>query len=133
MNGANHKLSGFSTYPFQIFGKGWEKVMPDTTDLPFKGDTEIGHDVWIGYDATIMPGVKIGHGAVIASKSVVTSDVPPYSIVGGNPAQLIKKRFDDQTIQNLLEIAWWDWDAEKITANLEAIVGNDLTALKAQL
>jgi virginiamycin A acetyltransferase len=133
MNGANHKLSGFSTYPFQIFGKGWEKVMPDTTDLPFKGDTEIGHDVWIGYDATIMPGVKIGHGAVIASKSVVTSDVPPYSIVGGNPAQLIKKRFDDQTIQNLLDIAWWDWDAEKITANLEAIVGNDLTALKAQL
>ncbi|WP_417793629.1 Vat family streptogramin A O-acetyltransferase [Terasakiella pusilla] len=133
MNGANHKLSGFSTYPFQIFGKGWEKVMPDTTDLPFKGDTEIGHDVWIGYDATIMPGVKIGHGAVIASKSVVTSDVPPYSIVGGNPAQLIKKRFDDQTIQNLLDIAWWDWDAEKITANLKAIVGNDLTALKAQL
>ncbi|WP_417789609.1 Vat family streptogramin A O-acetyltransferase [Terasakiella pusilla] len=133
MNGANHKLSGFSTYPFQIFGKGWEKVMPDTTDLPFKGDTEIGHDVWIGYDATIMPGVKISHGAVIASKSVVTSDVPPYSIVGGNPAQLIKKRFDDQTIQNLLDIAWWDWDAEKITANLEAIVGNDLTALKAQL
>ncbi|WP_417795310.1 Vat family streptogramin A O-acetyltransferase [Terasakiella pusilla] len=133
MNGANHKLSGFSTYPFQIFGKGWEKVMPDTTDLPFKGDTEIGHDVWIGYDATIMPGVKIGHGAVIASKSVVTSDVPPYSIVGGNPAQLIKKRFDDQTIQNLLDIAWWDWAAEKITANLEAIVGNDLTALKAQL
>ncbi|WP_028878212.1 Vat family streptogramin A O-acetyltransferase [Terasakiella pusilla] len=133
MNGANHKLSGFSTYPFQIFGKGWEKVMPDTTDLPFKGDTEIGHDVWIGYDATIMPGVKIGHGAVIASKSVVTSDVPPYSIVGGNPAQLIKKRFDDQTIQNLLDIAWWDWDAEKITANLKAIVGNDLTALKAQI
>lgn len=131
MNGANHKLSGFSTYPFQIFGNGWEKVMPDTTDLPFKGDTEIGHDVWIGYEATIMPGVKIGNGSIISSKSVVTKDVPPYSIVGGNPAQLIKKRFDDQTIQDLLDIAWWDWDAKKITANLEAIVGNDLTALKA--
>ena len=130
MNGANHKVSGFSTYPFQIFGNGWEKVMPKAGDLPFKGDTEIANDVWIGYQATIMPGVKVGSGAIIASKSVVVTDVPPYSVVGGNPAKVIKYRFDEIKIKKLLEIAWWDWSAEKITNNLEAIVGNDLTALQ---
>lgn len=130
MNGANHKISGFSTYPFQIFGQGWEKVMPQEGDLPYKGDTVIGNDVWIGYEATIMPGVQVGSGAIIASKSVVVSDVPAYSVVGGNPAKVIRHRFDDHTIRTLLEIAWWDWSAEKITANLEAIVGCDLTALQ---
>lgn len=130
MNGANHKLSGFSTYPFQIFGKGWEKVMPGEGDLPFKGDTEIGHDVWIGYEATIMPGVEIGSGSIIASKSVVTKDVPPYAIVGGNPAKVLKYRFDEDTIEQLLEIAWWNWNAEKITDNLEVIVNSDLELLK---
>jgi len=130
MNGANHKVSGFSTYPFQIFGNGWERVMPKAGDLPYKGDTKIGDDVWIGYDATIMPGVKVGSGAVIASKSVVTSDVPAYSVVGGNPAKVIKYRFDESTIMELLAISWWDWSAEKITANLEAIVGSDLIALR---
>lgn len=79
MNGANHKLSGFSTYPFQIFGKGWEKVIPKEGELPFKGDTEIGHDVWLGYESTIMPGVKIGDGFIVASKAVVVGSVPPYS------------------------------------------------------
>jgi len=130
MNGANHKISGFSTYPFQIFGNGWEKVMPEEGDLPYKGDTEIGNDVWVGYETTIMPGVKIGNGAIIASKSVVVSDVPPYSVVGGNPAKVIKYRFDDGVIKELLEIAWWDWSAEKITKSLEAIVGCDLIALR---
>jgi len=130
MNGANHKISGFSTYPFQIFGHGWEKVTPKEGDLPYKGDTEIGNDVWIGYEATIMPGIKVGSGAIIASKSVVTADVPAYSVVGGNPAKIIKYRFDERTIGELLEIAWWDWSAEKITANLEAIVGCDLAALR---
>ncbi len=130
MNGANHKISGFSTYPFQIFGNGWEKVMPKDGDLPYKDDTEIGHDVWIGYEATIMPGVKIGSGSIIASKSVVVEDVPPYSVVGGNPAKVIKSRFTDDVIQELLEIAWWDWSAEKITNNLEAIVGADLSKLR---
>ncbi len=131
MNGANHKVSGFSTYPFQIFANGWEKVMPKEGDLPYKGDTEIGHDVWIGYETTIMPGIKIGSGAIIASKSVVTSDVAPYSVVGGNPSRLIKYRFDEDTIKTLLDIAWWDWSAEKITTHLPAIVGNDLCRLQA--
>ncbi|MEZ9819438.1 Vat family streptogramin A O-acetyltransferase [Shewanella sp. 10N.286.45.A1] len=130
MNGANHKVSGFSSYPFQIFSNGWEKVMPKAGDLPFKGDTHIGHDVWIGYDATIMPGVTVGHGAIIASKSVVTKDVPAYGVVGGNPAELIKLRFEQDIIKQLVDIAWWDWTAEKITANLEAIVGADITALQ---
>lgn len=130
MNGANHKMSGFSTYPFQIFGNGWEKVMPEEGELPFKGDTEIGNDVWIGYDATIMPGVKIGDGAIIASKSVVTTDVPAYSIYGGNPAVHIKDRFEPLVVDELLRLAWWDWSPEKITENLEAIVGCDLTMLQ---
>ncbi len=129
MNGANHKVSGFSTYPFYIFGNGWEKVLPGEGDLPYKGDTVIGHDVWLGYESTIMPGVSIGHGAIVASKSVVTADVPAYSVVGGNPAKVLKLRFDEATIEKLLSIAWWDWSAEKITENLEAIVSSDIEAL----
>lgn len=130
INGANHKISGFSTYPFQIFGNGWERVMPGDGELPYKGDTEIGNDVWIGYEALVMPGVKIGNGAVIASKSVVTADVPAYSVVGGNPAKVIKYRFEESIIETLESVAWWNWSAEKITANLEAIVGADIHALR---
>ncbi len=129
MNGANHKSTGFSTYPFFIFGNGWEKSAPQPGDLPFKGNTEIGNDVWIGYNATIMPGVKIGNGAIIASKSVVTNDVPAYAVVGGNPAKIIKQRFDDKTINALLSIAWWDWSSDKITAHLDAITQNNLDLL----
>ncbi|ACK47268.1 Vat family streptogramin A O-acetyltransferase [Shewanella baltica] len=130
MNGANHQVSGFSTYPFYIFGNGWEKVMPNPADLPHKGDTCIGNDVWIGYNATIMPGVKIGHGAIVASQSVVTKDVPPYAVVGGNPATVIKLRFEQDVIDELVTIAWWDWPIEKITQHLHAIAGADLTQLQ---
>ncbi|QYK07851.1 Vat family streptogramin A O-acetyltransferase [Shewanella mangrovisoli] len=129
MNGANHQVSGFSTYPFYIFGNGWEKAAPKPEDLPFKGDTRIGHDVWIGYNATIMPGVNVGHGAIIASQAVVTKDVPPYAIVGGNPATVIKLRFEPEVIDKLLAIAWWDWPIEKISEHLPAIVGADLSLL----
>ncbi|WP_145506863.1 Vat family streptogramin A O-acetyltransferase [Yersinia alsatica] len=129
MNGANHKLSGFSTFPFYIFGNGWEKAMPQADDLPYKGDTIIGNDVWIGYKALIMPGVKIGNGAIISSRSVVTSDVPAYAVVGGNPANVIKKRFTDETIEMLEKLAWWDWPVEKITQNLTAIMSSNLEAL----
>ena len=131
MNGANHKISGFSSYPFQIFGNGWEKVTPQDGELPNKGDTVIGNDVWIGYEAVIMPGVKIGDGAIIASKSVIIKNVAPYTIVGGNPAKEIRKRFADEVIETLLEIAWWNWDIEKITRNLEKIVGGDIEALES--
>ena len=130
MNGANHKISGISTYPFQIFGNGWEEVMPKAGDLPYKGDTIIGNDVWIGYDAIIMAGVKIGDGAIIASRSVVTKDVPAYTIVGGNPANIIKARFDQENIEKLLDIKWWNWDIEKITKNLKVIVSADIEVLE---
>ena len=129
MNGANHRLDGFSTYPFQIFGNGWESVQPQPQELPYKGDTVIGNDVWIGYGAVIMPGVQVGDGAIIAAKSVVVSDVAPYTIVGGNPARCIRQRFEDDGIEGLLKVAWWNWDIAKITRNLKSIVAADMGAL----
>ena len=130
MNGANHKLDGVSTYPFYIFGNGWEKTSPKEGELPYKGDTVIGNDVWIGYEATFMPGVTVGDGAIVAAKSVVVGDVPPYTIVGGNPAKRIRQRFSDDVVRSLLNIAWWNWDIEKITRHLEQIVSGDITALE---
>lgn len=130
MNGANHKTSGISTYPFYIFGNGWEKASPAPGDLPYKGDTVVGNDVWIGYDALIMPGVTIGDGAIISSRSVVVSDVPAYTIVGGNPARAIRQRFAPEAIAALLSIAWWDWPIEKITRHLDKIVAGEVSALQ---
>ncbi|MPQ76316.1 Vat family streptogramin A O-acetyltransferase [Hydrogenovibrio sp. JE_KL2] len=130
MNGANHKMSGLSTYPFGIFGQDWEAAIPKPEGLPFKGNTEIGNDVWIGYNATIMPGVKIGHGVIIAAESVVVKNIPPYAIVGGNPAQVVRMRFNQDEIDKLIDIAWWDWPVEKITKNLSAITGGDLSVLQ---
>lgn len=128
MNGGNHRTDWFTNYPFPIFGSGWEAAMPDK--WPNKGDTLIGNDVWIGYEATIMPGIRVGDGAIIATKSVVTRDVEAYTIVGGNPAKEIRKRFDTSIIQELLLIRWWEWDIEKITRNLKAICGPDINALR---
>jgi len=123
MNGANHKMDGITAYPFNIFGNDWSKVTPTSDELPYKGDTIVGNDVWIGSEATIMPGVKIGDGAIIATKSVITKDVEPYSIVGGNPAKLIRKRFSEEKINELLEMKWWDWEIERITENLHRLIG----------
>jgi virginiamycin A acetyltransferase len=109
---------------------GWERATPQAGELPNKGDTIVGNDVWIGYEAVMMPGVKVGDGAIIASKSVVVSEVPPYTVVGSNPAKPIRQRFDDGAIATLLEVAWWNWDIEKITRNLEKIVVTDIEALK---
>jgi virginiamycin A acetyltransferase len=131
MNGANHRMSGFSTYPFNIFGNGWERSTPLPEELPFKGDTVVGNDVWIGYQAMLMPGVRVGDGAIIAARSVVSADVPAYAIVGGNPARVLRMRFEPAQIERLLRIAWWDWDADKVSRNLELIVGADLDALEA--
>lgn len=132
MNGGTHAMGGFSTFPFNIFGNGWEDGFdPATWIAVHKGDTHIGADVWIGNSATIMPGVTIGAGAIIAAKTVVTKDVGPYTIAAGNPARAVRKRFDDATIGRLLDLAWWDWPADKITRNLDAIRGADLPALEA--
>ncbi len=126
MNGANHSMNGITSYPFSLFGNGWERIMPTMADLPIKGDTIIGNDVWIGMNVTIMPGVHIGDGAIIATNSTVTKDVAPYVIVGGNPAVVIRKRFSDPKIKELLEMQWWNWDIEKITDNLEYLTGKTI-------
>lgn len=119
MNGANHKMDGITTYPFNIFGNGWEKITPTVEQLPFKGDTIIGNDVWIGQNVTIMPGITVGDGAIIAANATVVKDIEPYTIYGGNPAQFIKKRFSEEQVEQLLQLQWWNWDEEKLFNNLE--------------
>jgi virginiamycin A acetyltransferase len=128
MNGANHLTNALTTYPFAIFGNGWEHAM-DNKSYPQKGDIVIGNDVWIGYNATIMAGVTIGDGAIIATNSTVIKDVEPYTIVGGNPAKEIKKRFSEETIARLTALQWWNWDIDKITRNLQHLTDNDLDKL----
>ena len=128
MNGANHLTDSISTYPFAVFGNGWENAM-DGKSYPYKGDTIVGNDVWIGYNATIMAGVNIGDGAIIAANSTVTKDVAPYSIVGGNPAREIRKRFPDDVIRKLLDLRWWDWDADKITRNVQYLTDPNIEKL----
>ena len=130
MNGANHRMNSASTYPFNIMGGGWERVTPSLKDLPIKGDTVVGNDVWIGQNVTILPGVHIGDGAIIGANSVVSKDVQPYTVVGGNPIKLIRRRFDDGTTEFLLGLKWWDWSAEKIFKNLELLCSGDLSKLK---
>ena len=127
MNGGNHQIEGITSYPFSIFQNGWEIAEPET--WPHKGDTRIGNDVWIGYNATIMPGIQVGDGAIVAANSTVTQDIAPYTIVGGNPATMIRKRFSDREIQTLLKIAWWNWDIQKITIHLKTLCSNDVETL----
>lgn len=116
MGAANHRLSSVSTYPFNVMGKAWHEVTPDhLSELPRKGDIVVGNDVWIGRESVIMPGVTIGNGAIVAAYSVVTKDVEPYSVVGGNPARFIKKRFDDELISLLLQ---WNGGNSKATHSL---------------
>ena len=129
MNGANHLTNTVSSYPFSIFGNGWEGAM-DGKKFPNKGDIVVGNDVWIGYNATIMAGVTIGDGAIIATNATVTKDVAPYTIVGGNPAALIKKRFSQEHIELLLKMQWWNWNTDKITSHLHLLTGEDPEALR---
>lgn len=129
MNGANHLTDSLSTYPFAIFGNGWENAMEGKT-YPQKGNINIGNDVWIGYNATIMAGVTIGDGAIIATNSTVVKDVAPYTIVGGNPATEIKKRFSEEIIKELLELKWWNWSIEKITKNIENLTDSNIKSLQ---
>lgn len=128
MNGANHLSESISSYPFAIFGNGWENAM-EGKSYPNKGDLIVGNDVWIGYNATIMSGIVIGDGAIIATNATVTKDVAPYTIVGGNPAKEIRKRFDEDTIKKLLAIQWWNWDIATISKNVQALTGGNLSEL----
>ena len=129
MNGANHLIDAVSSYPFAVFGGDWASAM-EGKSYPQKGDTYVGNDVWIGHRAAIMPGIHIGDGAIIAAYSVVTRNVAPYSIVGGNPAKEIRKRFSRDDIEFLLELKWWNWPVEKITQHLSLLTGNDIHALR---
>jgi virginiamycin A acetyltransferase len=130
MNGGNHRTAGISTFPFPIF-EPWRGRWDGEFDFPTRGDTVIGNDVWIGHDALLMPGVTVGDGAIIATRSVVTRDLPPYAIVGGNPAQVIRVRFDEPTVERLLRIAWWDWSPERVTEAIPLISRADVDALEA--
>lgn len=132
MNGANHRLDGVSTFPFPIFGGAWAASMHLLRDLPSRGDTVVGHDVWIGYEALVAPGVTIGSGAVIAARSVVTKDVRPYAVAGGNPAVEVRRRFDDADVETLLRIAWWDWSAERVSECVAILMAGDVAALGAR-
>lgn len=132
MNGANHRMNAASTFPFYIF-EGWEQDVPPLSQMPVKGDTVVGNDVWIGENATILPGASIGDGAIIGMNSVVGGTVEPYSIVAGNPAKLVRKRFDDELSALMLKWKWWDKDIEEINALIPLLSTDDLGKLKEML
>lgn len=134
MGPANHRISSVTTYPFQVFGGLWSENTPShLSQLPFKGNTVVGSDVWIGRESVIMPGVTIGDGVIIAAYSVVTKDVPPYSVFGGNPARFLKKRFDDELIEILLTFKWWNLEGEALINILPLLCDPDLEKVKAEL
>lgn len=134
MGSANHRLHSVTTYPFNVFGGEWEKNTPShLSELPFKGDTVIGNDVWLGRETVVMPGVKIGDGAIVAAYSVVTKDVEPYTLVGGNPAKYIKNRFDEELTELLLKVKWWDFEEKKLIDFLPLLCDSDLEKVKIKL
>jgi len=130
MNSANHTLRSLSTYPFPIFRAEWGGDMPVQEAWDNHGDIVVGNDVWIGFEAVVLAGVRIGDGAIIGARTVVTKDVPAYAVVGGLPARVIRKRFPDAVVEDLLALQWWDWPAELIAANLSRIAAGDVASLK---
>ena len=132
MNGANHQMNAVSTYPFYTL-EGWDMKPPEASDLPLKGDTVIGNDVWIGQNAVILPGVHIGDGAIIGANSVVGSNVEPYTIVIGNPARTLHKRFDDELTEIMLQFKWWDKSIEEINELIPILTCSDLDKVKKEI
>ena len=132
MNGANHQMNAVSTFPFYTL-EGWEQNPPSQNDLPIKGDTIIGNDVWIAQNATILPGVHIGDGAIIGANSVVGSDIDPYTIVVGNPAKPIRKRFNEELIDIMEKLKWWDKSIEEINSLIPLLTSSDLDMVKEEL
>ena len=132
MNDANHQMNAVSTFPFYTL-EGWEAEPPAPQDMPFKGDTVIGNDVWIGQNAVILPGVSVGDGAIIGANSVVGSDVAPYTVVAGNPAKALRKRFDDALIDLLLRFRWWDKSVEEIDRLIPILTCSDLEKVREEL
>ncbi|MFS0696201.1 CatB-related O-acetyltransferase [Streptomyces nitrosporeus] len=131
MNGANHRMDGPSTFPFPMLGGSWADHADLLASLPSRGDTVVGHDVWLGNGATVMPGVRIGNGAIVAAGAVVTRDVPDYCVVGGNPAAPIRMRYSDADVARLLAVAWWDWPAEHLTAHIRTVMSGSVDELEA--
>lgn len=132
MNGANHQMNAVSTFPFYTLA-GWDMAPPAPSDMPLKGDTVIGNDVWIGQNAVILPGVHIGDGAIIGANSVVGSDVEPYTIVAGNPAKFLRKRFGDELIELLLKFRWWDKSVEDINDLIPILTNSNLEKVEQEL
>lgn len=132
MNGANHQMNAVTTFPFYTL-QGWQMEQPAMSDLPLKGDTVIGNDVWIGQNAVILPGAHIGDGAIIGANSVAGGSVEPYTIVAGNPARPLRKRFDDALIELLLQFKWWDRSIEEINALIPILTCGDLERVRAEL
>ena len=134
MGPANHRLCSVTPYPFHVFGGAWaENTPPHMEQLPHKGDTVIGNDVWLGRNSVVMPGVKIGDGAIIAAYSTVTKDVPAYTVYGGNPAKFIKARFDNELINLLLRFRWWDLPPEQLVDILPLLCDPNLNKVKQVL
>lgn len=134
MGPANHRMGSVSTYPFAVFGGAWEAAVPPHMEqLPRKGDTVVGNDVWIGRNSAILPGVRIGDGAIIAAYSVVTRDVPPYTLAGGNPARPIRQRFDDELTGLLLQLRWWDFAPQALAEFLPVLCDTDLERVRARI
>jgi len=130
-NSANHTMRSLSTYTFPIFYEEWGLKRENVADAwDNKGNIVIGNDVWIGYESVILAGVTIGDGAIIGTRAVVTKDVPPYTIVGGVPAKIIRKRYSDEIISELLHIKWWDWEKQKIAKHINAIQQGNIQQLK---
>lgn len=132
MNGANHQMNAVSTFPFYTL-EGWDMEPPKPSDLPLKGDTVIGNDVWIGQNVVILPGVHIGDGAIVGANCVVGSDVEPYTIVIGNPSRELRKRFDDELINLLLQFKWWDKGIEEVNNLIPLLTNSDLELVKTEL
>lgn len=131
MNGANHRMDAFSTYPFYIMGNGWgSAIAPVKDELPIKGNTVVGNDVWIGQNVTVLPGIHIGDGAIIGLNSVVSKDIPPYTIAAGNPIKIIRKRFDDELIELLIKYKWWDKSIEEINELIPLLSSNNIDKIK---
>ena len=132
MNGANHQMNCATTYPFYIFG-GWNQNPPERNDLPLKGDTVIGNDVWVGQNVTFLPGVNVGDGAIIGLNSTVTHDIPPYTIAAGNPARVIRRRFDEELTGLLLTLKWWDKSIDEIQRLIPLLTCSDLENVKRKI
>lgn len=131
MNGGNHAMTGAGTFPFNMFGGDWTTATAGVFEsLPSRGDTVVGNNVWLGLNAIVLPGVNIGHGAVVGAAAVVTRDVPPFAVIAGNPARVVRKRFSDPEIERLLELAWWDWPVEKITKYARTILTGGVAELE---